>query len=289
MKLQQLRFFQAACKYNSITRAARELHISQPSISAAIHNLEEEFSVKLIERKYQGFELTKEGLVFLDLADGMLKHADKVEQRMLTIGSGHEPIRIGASPMAGITIFPELYSSFLSSHPQIMLSTEEGGTKLMLQKLTENTLDIAFVAHYDPLPTWYATIPVATTETMWCTTPDHPLAKRKYLRIDDLKDEKLVLFKSSFMLHDVIYNSFKAANITPNVLHKTGQPTMIYAMLKKGLATGFLMHSVAQYYSDLALVPIRPPLIATISLVWLPQNSMSSDTKLLIDYYTPKE
>lgn len=47
--------------------------------------------------------------------------------------------------------------------------------------------------------------------------------------------------------------------------------------------------SVAQYYSDLALVPIRPPLIATISLVWLPQNSMSSDTELLIDYYTPKE
>lgn len=249
MKLQQLCFFQAACKYNSITRAARELHISQPSISAAIHNPEEEFSVKLIERKYQGFELTKEGLVFLDLADGMLKHADKVEQRMLTIGSGHEPIRIGASPMAGITIFPELYSSFLSSHPQIMLSTE----------------------------------------TMWCTTPDHPLAKRKYLRIEDLRDEKLVLFKSSFMLHDVIYNSLKAANITPNVLHKTGQPTMIYAMLKKGLATGFLMHSVAQYYSDLALVPIRPPLIATISLVWLPQNSMSSDTKLLIDYYPPKE
>lgn len=64
---------------------------------------------------------------------------------------------------------------------------------------------------------------------------------------------------------------------------------MIYALLKKGLATGFLMHSVAQYYSDLALVPIRPPLIATISLVWLPQNSMSSDTELLIDYYTPKE
>ena len=48
-------------------------------------------------------------------------------------------------------------------------------------------------------------------------------------------------------------------------------------------------HPLALYYSDLALFPIRPPLIATISLVWLPQNSMSSDTKLLIDYYTPKE
>ena len=130
MKLQQLRFFQAACKHNSITKAARELHISQPSISAAIHSLEEEFSVKLIERKYQGFELTKEGQIFLNLVEGMIKHADKVEQKMLSISSSHEPIRIGVSPMAGITILPELYSSFLSRHTAIQLLTEESGTKL---------------------------------------------------------------------------------------------------------------------------------------------------------------
>jgi len=288
MKLQQLRFFQAACKYNSITKAARELHISQPSISAAIHNLEAEFSVKLIERKYQGFELTKEGQVFLDLADGMIKHADKVEQRMLSISSSREPILIGVSPMAGITILPELYSSFLSSHTTILLSTEENGTKLMLQKLRENTLNIAFVSHYESLPAGFASITVMTTETMWCTMSDHPLAKRKFLRIEDLKDEKLVLFKNSFLLHDVVYNRFKEAGIRPNVLHETGHLTMIYALLKKQLATGFLMHSVAGYFPDLTLVPIRPPLLATISLVWLPQHNMSSDTKLLIDYYKNK-
>lgn len=60
-------------------------------------------------------------------------------------------------------------------------------------------------------------------------------------------------------------------------------------MLQKLTENTLDIASVAQYYSDLALVPIRPSLIATISLVWLPQNSTSSDTKLLIDYYPPKE
>jgi len=120
---------------------------------------------------------------------------------------------------------------------------------------------------------------------MWCTASDHPLAKRKFLRIEDLKDEKFVLFKDSFLLHDVVYNLFKENGITPHVLHETEHLTMIYAMLKKRLATGFLMHSVSDYFPDLKLVPVKPRLLATISLVWLPQHNMSSDTRLLIDYY----
>lgn len=285
MKLQQLRFFQAACRCNSITGAAKELHISQPSISAAIHSLEDEFGLKLIERKYQGFTLTQEGQMLLEMADGMLKHADKIEKRMIGIKSNHTPIRIGVSPMAGITILPDLYSTFLSVNPSILLLTEEGGTKIMLRGINENTLDIAFVSHYQPLPSEYATIPIAQTETMWCTTSNHPFSQREYLTIEDLRDESLVLFQSGFNLHDVVYDRFKAANITPNVLHETSQLTMIYALVKNGMASGFLMHSVASYFQDLVLIPMRPAFIATISLVWLPQRNMTADTKLLIDYY----
>lgn len=285
MKLQQLRFFQSACKYKSITKAAIAIHVSQPSISAAIHNLEEEFSIKLIERKYQGFELTKEGQIFLELAEGIVKHADKVEQRMLNFHSGHETIHIGVSPMAGITILPELYSSFLTCHHDIQLTTEEHGTKTILQKLSENTLDIAFVSHYEPLPEVFSSIPVTSTETMWCSMPDNPLTQRKFLSIEDLKNERLVLFKNSFLLHDIVYKRFEESGITPQVLHETEHLTMIYALLKKGLASGFLMHSVSDFFPELLLVPVRPPFIATISLVWLPKYNMSSDTKLIINYY----
>ena len=61
MKLSQLRYFQAACHLGSITAAAQLLHISQPSISAAIKELETEFGVSLLNRKYRGFSLTHEG------------------------------------------------------------------------------------------------------------------------------------------------------------------------------------------------------------------------------------
>ena len=60
MKLQQLRYFKAACQYSSLTTAAKALHVSQPSISTAIHELEREFDIQLMERRYQGFTLTAE-------------------------------------------------------------------------------------------------------------------------------------------------------------------------------------------------------------------------------------
>ena len=64
MKLQQLRYFVTACRLCSISRAAETLHISQPSVSMAIRELEREFGVSLIARRYQGFALTEEGIIF---------------------------------------------------------------------------------------------------------------------------------------------------------------------------------------------------------------------------------
>ena len=65
MKLLQLKYFQTICKYNNITRASNELHVSQPSLSNVIRDLEEEFGVTLFQRLSKGLSLTEEGKVLL--------------------------------------------------------------------------------------------------------------------------------------------------------------------------------------------------------------------------------
>lgn len=285
MKLQQLLFFQTACQCNSITAAAKLLHISQPSISAAIRNLEEEFGVKLIERRYQGFTVTEEGKAFLEMSEGLLNHSNKVWSRMMSIGSKHLPIHIGVSPMAGLTVLPTLHTDFLSRHPSIQICTEEGGTKSLLRGLSENTLDIAFVSHYSPIPSAYSSIPVMQTETMWCADKNHPLSKEPFLLIEQLKNERLVLFKNDFALHDLVRNRFQDINIAPHVIHETNQIAMVYTLIKSGIATGFLMQSVAPNFPDLAWIPIKPSFSAMISLVWIPTHSMTKDSLSLIEYY----
>ena len=66
MKLSQLRYFQAACRCGGVTAAAELLHLSQPSVTAAIKELESEFGLALLDRKHRGFSLTKEGQLLLE-------------------------------------------------------------------------------------------------------------------------------------------------------------------------------------------------------------------------------
>ena len=72
MKLHQLQYFCAACRSGNITRAAAELHVSQPSISMAIRELENEFGVLLLQRNNKGFEITREGTYFYERATVLL-------------------------------------------------------------------------------------------------------------------------------------------------------------------------------------------------------------------------
>ena len=76
MTLVQLKYFQTVCKYNNITRASNELHISQPSLSNAIKDLEKEFGISLFYRFSKGLVLTEEGSLFLEETNHLLEHAD---------------------------------------------------------------------------------------------------------------------------------------------------------------------------------------------------------------------
>ena len=99
MKLQQLRYFYAACTHKSISRAAEILHVSQPSVSMAIRDLEREFGAPLISRCYKGFVLTEEGIALEEMAESLLRHADQVNEEMLSFGQRQKPVRLGVPPM----------------------------------------------------------------------------------------------------------------------------------------------------------------------------------------------
>jgi len=285
MKLQQLRYFYAACEHNHISSAAQALHVSQPSVSMAIRELEAEFGVKLIQRRYQGFALTDEGRSLYHMAEGVLRHADQVEQRMADLARRQTPLRIGVPPMAGTTILPRVYGQFLPQHPDIFLTTSETGTKMLLHGLLDNTLDMAFVTHYGPLPPAFKSVPVSYTETAWCAAPDHPLAKLERVRIEQLKDEPLVLFQNSFNIYELVDHRFRQAGLSPNVLHQSGQLSTVYGLIRDGIASGFLMRSVEPFFPGLSWVSVDPPFAAAISLVWERHRAPTRHMTQLIDSF----
>lgn len=283
MKLQQLRYFTATCRLGSISRAAEALHVSQPSVSMAIRELEREFGVALIARRYQGFSLTDEGAILQEMAESLLRHAEHVSGRMQALGRQRRPVRLGVPPMIGTALLPALYREIARRYPDLPLDTEELGTKTLIHDLRENVLDMAFVSHHAPLPPEFDTLPVTSMEIVWCAVKNHPLARGSAICVRQLEDEPLVFFQSSFSLRELVMQQFDAAGITPRVLHATEQLSTVESLIRSGTATGFLLRPLADSLSDLAALPLDPPVRAQVSLVWRRSRKPFRDMNRLMD------
>jgi len=272
LKLTQLRYFQAACRLGSITAAAEYLHISQPSVSAAIRELETEFGITLLNRRYRGFSLTQAGQVLLEQADSLLAHAARVETVMTDLATQKRQIRLGIPPMIGSLLLPRLYQDFFSQMPGLDVTITEGGRRELLQLLAENQLDIMFLPHGKTMDPGYTSVVVTQLETVCCVSPKHPLSGMKQLRIRDLAQESLVLFKNSFFQTEAILQRFADNHMEPKVLLNTNQLSTIHKLISSGVAAGFLFRDLVSPLDNIVPIPLEPPMYSLISLVWKSSN-----------------
>lgn len=284
MNLTQLRYFQAVCKYNSVTHASQHLHISQPSLSNAVQDLEKEFDVTLFKRQYRGMQLTPEGHRLLELADQLLEHADQVHQIMSDLGRKQKCLRLGIPPMIGSLILPGIYRSFLKHHPNIRINITEGGRQTLMRQLDEHSLDMVFLPHDTPFGASYQTLPFSSPETVCCVSSLHPLSKKYSVCAGDLESEPLVLFKNSFFQTERILSRFTEQNITPNILLQTDQLSTVHKLVSSKTAVGFLFRELAESYPDLVPIPLEPVMKMQISLIWESGKYLSHDMKEFIEY-----
>lgn len=268
MKLLQLRYFHEACRLNSISRAAESLHVSQPSVSMAIKELEREFGVFLISRRYKGFTLTPEGEQMRNMADNLLRHADNISEKMFSLSQQRKRVRLGTPPMVGSMVLPAIYGKIAKFYPDIIFSTEEMGSKTCMRNLQENSLDMAFVVHNQPIPGEYETVPISDLEIVWCTSPTHTMAKRKEVSLQEIEREPLVFFQSGFSLSGNVLRQYKELGIEPNIVHQTAQLSTVRALIQSGAATGFLFDFAAQRTTGIVIHRLKPVIRSSISLIW---------------------
>jgi len=284
VKLTQLRYFQTACRCGGVTAAAELLHISQPSISAAIKELETEFGVSLLDRQRRGFFLTTAGQLLLEQAGSLLDHADRVTAVMADYATQTRQLRLGVPPMIGALLLPQLFREFFSDHPEIDVTITEGGRRELLRLLDENHLDLVFLPHDRPIEAAYRSAAVTQLETVLCVSRSHRFAGRASISIAELAAEPLVLFKSSFFQTETILRQFRALGLTPKVLLYTDQLSTVRRLISSGVAAGFLFRDLVTVQDDMVPIPLSPALHSTVSLVWKPGSGSFREMERFIEY-----
>lgn len=284
MKLLQLQYFCTACKYNNITRASKELHVSQPSISNAIKELEAEFGVTLFKRLKNGFSLTREGEVLLRHAEELLQSAERISLIMSDLGSNRRDIRIGIPPMTGISRLPKLYRGFSKLHPDINLSTHEFGTKSLLAALKDESLDLAIIPTNVVDHERFSSVALGEVETVFCVPKEHPLAEKESVDLRAIKNEPLILFDKGFIQYDVITSAFAEAGILPNIVHRSSQLYMIKEFISSGFACGFMFRDIAETIPEIVSIPLSEPIKSKVILIWSKEKNLSGDVMKFINY-----
>lgn len=268
MNLIQLRYFQAVCLYGTVTKAAEAMNISQPSISLAIKELEEEFSVSLFHRQYRGMRLSEAGKKLFELSKKLLREAENMTRTMEELGEKRHLLRIGVGPMIGSIILPSLYENYFSLHPELRVEIQESARSISLRHLEEGKLDMLFLAHAGAPDPSYNSLKVMELEVVCAMTKSHELAKKERISIRELKEQNLVLFQDTFYNTELIKSRFQNEGITPNVILQSSQVSTIRSMIASGIAMGFLLSPMIDKEKNIRGIPLDPPLKESVSLVW---------------------
>lgn len=268
MNLIQLKYFNAVCTYKSVSDAASFLHISQPSLSNAIKELEKEFKVNLFSRHHRGMELTKEGETLYEMSKDLLSRAEEIQHIMNDLGNERKILRLGIPPMIASLFLPVIYKKFLSENPEIRLEIIEGGQKELINKLNDDFLDMVFLPHNKAVDSIYSSLKVTELETVCCVYEKNPLSSYNSVSPKDLKDTKLVLFNDSFFQTEEINKWFAKDKINPHIILKTEQLSTVESLVLKNIGVGFMFRHLAEDINKIVPVTLKNAPSVNISLVW---------------------
>jgi LysR family nitrogen assimilation transcriptional regulator len=172
MDLRQLRYFIAVATRGSVTAAAAELNVSQPALSAQIHNLERELDTVLLDRHSRGVRLTEAGKLLMERGAGIVSDAEALARSVTEHGrSATAVFRLGVTPTVGRVLVPEIARLSTLRFPALRLSYVEGYSDDLRDQLRAGKLDLAFSYDMDDDSTLHAS-PLISEDLYLIGSPD---------------------------------------------------------------------------------------------------------------------
>ncbi|MBS7009397.1 LysR family transcriptional regulator [Anaerostipes sp.] len=277
MNLNQLTYFQKIATLQHYHQAAKELNVSQPSLSRSISNLEEELGLPLFRKNGRNIELTKYGQIFLEHVNKILNEVKIAEDKMKALSNakgGHIDLAY-VFPLAKSYI-PHLVRSFLDSegNHNITFSMTQEITNKMLRDLKSEKYDVIF-GSYVPNEPDVEFIPVINQEMVIITPPEHPLKHKKEILLEDLLAYPVIGYDRTSGLGQFTHSIYRQNQMEPQIAFETSDENAIAALVSENFGIGFVAHveSLREYDVEiLHLNNVKP--YHTVYMAYIKHNIM---------------
>ncbi|MCI8990796.1 MAG: LysR family transcriptional regulator [Lawsonibacter sp.] len=284
MELRVLRYFLEAAREGNITHAAERLHISQPTLSKQLKELEGELGKKLFIRGNYNVRLTDEGMLLRKRAEDILEMVDKTEEEFKALGeiTGGD-IRIGCAESEGIRHLAQRIKAVQAQYPRIRVHLYSGDRSDLAERLEQGLLDFAVLVESNDLSKYnYLPLPGADTWGI-ILRKDHPLAEREAVVPEDLLDVPLICPRQGLQkeLSDWFQEKVDRLNIvaTCNLAYNGG------VLTREGLGCLLSFDKLTDTSPDspLCFRPLMPTLRSKLFFVWKKYAVFSPAAEVLLN------
>jgi DNA-binding transcriptional LysR family regulator len=269
MELRHLRYFVAVAETENVTRAAGQLHVSQPALSRQIHDLEEEIGFQLLHRSAKSVRLTEAGRVFLIEARAVLQRAvEAVSVARAAAGGQLGEIHVGYSPSLTVQILPQALRAFQTEFPGMRVALYDLAAGEMLSRLRGGKLDVALLPHLPEKSLRGLRVDeLAHYATCIAVSPRHPFARLKVIPLEKVVREPLIAYSREEYpeYHEVIKELFATVGAKPCIAEEHEGVSSLIAAVEAGqgiaLVASCLGCMVGPRLKIIPLHPVQPPLV----------------------------
>lgn len=261
LDVRRLWILREVARQGSFTAAARTLAYTPSAVSQQIATLEREVNMTLLERSPRGVILTEPGRVLIEESEEIFSRlvaAETALQSLAVLDSGL--LRMGWFATAGGTLIPRAVAAFRRRYPGIELDLSQGDPDECVPRLRSRELDLALV--YEFAPVGHRTLELEQIDLIDDTLyvglpPNHPLAKRRRVRLADLANAQWIQGVRSGATLEVLPRACRHAGFEPNIVLRTDDRTAVEGLIAAGVGVALMPQlTVPTVRSDIVVRPL---------------------------------
>ncbi|QXM06380.1 LysR family transcriptional regulator [Crassaminicella indica] len=263
MNLQYLRSFYMTVKCNSISKAAKTLHLTQPGLSLQLQNLEKELGANLLIRSNKGVELTEEGKVVFNYADTLLSIQGNIERDLKNLQQDQPQLMIGSCKSVGDYALPCSIYTFKQLHKEVDINLEVTSSAEVIENLRQHTINIGIIQH-NPKANDIITQTIVSDELLLVgNCHDSP----KQISLEELKEIPLILREKNSGTRYLVEEALEKKGIDLkdlNVIYNLNSLEAIKSSILAGKGFSFLPKLIIQ--QELKDSSIKPVLVEDLTI-----------------------
>lgn len=279
-----MRIFVSVFQKNSITKAAQELHLAQPSVSLAVRELEDYYGIRLFDRIGRHIAPTECGKEFYRYAVHIVSLFNEMEKKMRnwdTFGT----LRIGASITIGTHILPVLIHRYQDQFPDLMIEAKVSKSASVEDEIIHNGIDLGLIETQPSHPDLRA-VPFMTDSMCAITAPDHPLASVKSISLAELSRFPFLMREKGSAGRKLLDAAFSLQQITVSPRWESTSTQALVKAVAEGLGVSVLPYLIVKKDIEegtVQQIPLNQPIRRNLNVIYHKSKFLTDNMKSFIE------